>query len=126
MKYVLVTFNACSKNYCFKVDDSIELNVGDLVVCGSKTNFDLAVVEEVDHNPANPERITAWIVQKVDLVDYNKRMEAIKRKDAIEAVFNHRKELFEKRAEYTKLAEIDPVSKELLDEYNRLVFGFDL
>ncbi len=69
--FVKVIFNQYSKGYHYKTN--LDLKVGDLVVVKTPSEWKVVEVFQVncDVDEENSDIVYKWIVQKVDLANYN-------------------------------------------------------
>lgn len=116
MKYVNVRFLESFKEYVCKAMDNI--SVGDLVVVNiiDIDSFYLARVVSIE----KPSSTGKWVVQKVDLEEYTKKVELEKRIYKIKESIEDRRRKLDIREVYKLLATQDSEIKMLLEELEYL------
>lgn len=114
-KVVGVRFDSYGKIYEFHTD--LDLVAGDLVVCDNATGFTVGTVIGYKEGRSLARK---WIVQKVDLVSHNARLEREKKAANVRAKMELRRKKLEEREVYMLLAKEDEVMRELLAEYDQL------
>lgn len=112
----VVKFPNNFKKYDFRTD--IPLSIGDKVVVDTAMGAQIGTVQgfkdksEIAHK---------WVIQKLDLDAHEDRLALVKKKEAIKAEMEKRRqELVEDMAVYEALAETDPTMATLYKEYQKL------
>lgn len=117
-------YAATTQRYTFKAPTALELTEGSMVVVKSANGFGLAYVKEVYANTFENAEIankaTAWVVDKVDLTDYNQRTQEEQRRKWLIKQLNEKKSKMQDVIIYEALAERDIEAKKLLDELKLL------
>jgi uncharacterized membrane protein len=115
-KTIRVEFRGTNTLYDFR--SSLDLKTGDAVVCdtirGLVVGNVVAVLDTLTKNAVK------MIVDKVDMDNYNKRLEIEKRKRMIKDKMVERRKEIEEKIIYKTLAEVDPMMAKLLNEYEKL------
>jgi len=114
-----------TKKYFFKTTiDS--LKPGDYVIVDAKTGLNIVEVVRVYRRSLYSESINAfnrakaWVVDKINMEEHNKRIEATQRKKFIVTQLKERREQMEEIAIYKMLAKQDKEAAALLDELQQL------
>ena len=120
--------NVC-KSYSFKIDTSIEVVEGDLVVVEDSSGYNLVEVDAVytiqDSHKSNEafgafNAAKAWVVNKVDTTALNQRRDRTNRKKLILRKLEEAKEEMEETAIWEALASRNPQAKALLEQLKEL------
>ena len=123
-KYVAVRFQTSTFGevkfdsflYDYKVlDDSID--VGDLVVVETRYGYKVAEVAEV---LSSSKHAKSYVVQKIDLIDFNAAKVRAKRQAEIEAELKRRLEKENELEEYRRLVKLDKSTAALVEELLQL------
>lgn len=114
-KYVGVVFKNDSRVFDFKTD--MELQEGDTVVCHTEQGLSVgAVVVLLD----NSIKATKWVVDRVNLTGHQERLMREERKKQLIAQLRHNQKKLSEIEQFSKLAEMHPESKVLLEELKSL------
>lgn len=112
------------KTYVFKADLDLDLIKDDLVVVESNRGFGLCKVVSVTKNSIENHELalkaTAWVVDKVDTTNQDKRKEATKRREYLIKQLEEKKQQFQVTQMYELMAKVDPEAAKLLDELKLL------
>ncbi|RWM27882.1 MAG: hypothetical protein EOR77_30655 [Mesorhizobium sp.] len=95
------------------------VRVGDHVIVDSPYNG-YTCVKVVEILPSGSIKATKNVIQVVDDTEYKAQAERKRRAAEIEAQLDRRAKEFSKIQFFKKLAEIDPVAKDLVDELEKL------
>ena len=124
------------ESYKFRVSDSFEVKVGDVVIIDpkyrEKINLSLGVVdfiEQVDDDSIINNRVygdndkiyTPFFISTLALDEYVKVREKVARKNQLEKQLSEATKKLEKAAKYKALADLNPEWKPLYEEYVSLV-----
>lgn len=123
-KYVAVRFQTSnfeevkfdSLLYDYKVLDS-SIDVGDLVVVETRYGYKVAEVAEV---LSSSKLAKSYVVQKIDLTEFNAAKVRAKRQAEIEAELRRRLEKENELKEYRRLARLDKETADLVEELLQL------
>ncbi|MBR5320700.1 MAG: hypothetical protein IKU41_02545 [Clostridia bacterium] len=102
-----------------------DFNVGDIVVVSAKNSrFSIAKISAViEKDEAYIQRFEQEVVAKIDLSQWEARVENRKRMQELNDKMEKRAQELNKLAVFEMLAEKDPSLKSMLDEYKELVGG---
>ena len=123
-KYVAVRFQTSnfgevkfdSLLYDYKVLDS-SIDVGDLVVVETRYGYKVAEVAEV---LSSSRHAKSYVVQKIDLMEFNAAKVREKRQAEIEAELKRRSEEAKEIEEFKRLAKLDQSTAALVEELLQL------
>lgn len=122
--YVNVNFNVSSdfdlleksgRNYVYMCD--IDVKPGDFVVCETSGGFGVAVVIGGEFSSERTKLATAWIIQKIDIGEHNRKVAKEREKEEIKAKMILLKKQLEEEAIFAALAENNPEMAALLSKY---------
>lgn len=115
-KYCIVQFSSSCKQYTYMTD--LDLAPDDLVVVESPSDgfVVVKVVETRGLTPGQMSRATKWVVQKIDVTDYLKKVERAKIAQEVRNRLNARKDQLQELFIYKQLAESDPQMAKLLEQ----------
>jgi hypothetical protein len=99
--------------YHFK-HDIVDLVVGDTVVCDCTTGLAVGVVSSLNGEAGSS---TRWLVQRVDMLAHQNRMERVAKRLAIRKLMDDRRKQLEDEALYRMMAERDPEMAKLIVQY---------
>ena len=99
--------------------------VGDIVIVSAANNgFSIAKISAIiDRDEAQVKKFEREVVARVDLFDWETRVEKRKRMQELNGKMEKRAQELNKLAVFEMLAEKDPSLKVMLDEYKELVGG---
>ena len=102
-----------------------DLMVGDIVVVSAANNgFSIAKISAIiDKDDAQVKKFEREVVARVDLFNWEMRVEKRKRMQELNGKMEKRAQELNKLAIFEMLAEKDPSLKSMLDEYKELVGG---
>jgi DNA-binding transcriptional MerR regulator len=102
-----------------------DLMVGDIVVVSAANNgFSIAKISAIiDKDDAQVKKFEREVVARVDLFNWEMRVEKRKRMQELNGKMEKRAQELNKLAVFEMLAEKDPSLKSMLDEYKELVGG---
>lgn len=112
MKIAVIKFPDTTNKFDFFFDDPT-LCIGDQVVVDTQRG--LSIGEVIMFKDASS-RATAWVVQKVDLAAYNKRMEAFRKMKEVQMKLELCRKQLSDMVIYEQLAQSDPMMRQLLDD----------
>ena len=107
------------KIYTYKT--TLDLKVGDYVVVDPPQGLQVVRVCDIDVAPEKAPATLKYIVCKVDLEDYQKRLEQEKKLQELENAMKKKIDSFNKFAYYESYANMDEDFKKLFDEYKELI-----
>jgi hypothetical protein len=108
-----INYNSNETEYHFK-HDIIDLAIGDTVVCDCSTGLAVGVVSSLNGESKSS---TRWLVQRVDMVAHQVRMERVAKRLAIRKLMDDRRKQLEDEALYRMMAERDPEMAKLIVQY---------
>lgn len=116
--------NDRGNKWFFKADVSLNLGTNDLVVVESRNGYGICkVISKFENNLENAaivNKATAWVVDKVDTTNQDKRKEATKRREYLVKQLEEKKQQFQVTQMYELMAKVDPEAAKLLDELKLL------
>jgi hypothetical protein len=114
-----------TKEYYYWVPKSWNVNVFDFLVTNPRNNeYSVVRVIEVEGFTAlQRAKCTKWAVQKIDTTEHQKRMKMETVAQEIKAKLQQRKEEYEERMIYERLASEDPEIKALLARLDDIESG---
>lgn len=129
-KVILVAFtkatpdHTAEKEYAYFTDDPT-IRPGDWVLVAQRWNNDYRPAVAYVHksegvSQADINRATNWIVGKIDLSSYKRRMEEQAKITEIRNQLRQRRAEMEDMAFFQQMAKVDPVVAGLLSELNKL------
>ena len=101
----------------------MDLKVGDTVVYDSGDKTYLHVGTVVNTDPDAYTAATTWIVDTVDLESHNERIRKAKAAQKLLTKLNAKKKQFQDIELLRLIAATDPETKEMLEEYTKLIGG---
>ena len=109
-----------TKVYVYKCSNKLDVQKDDVVVVENKTGLVLGRVSEVyEDNISNAHLskvATAWVVDRVDITEQNKRRVATERREYVLNKLQEKQKQVETIKMYEYLANVDPEAKGLLEE----------
>lgn len=116
--------NDRGNKWFFKADVSLNLDTYDLVVVESRNGYGICkVISKFENNLENAaivNKATAWVVDKIDTTNQDKRKEATKRREYLVKQLEEKKQQFQVIQMYELMAKSDPEAAKLLDELKLL------
>ena len=123
--YELNTSDPLIQEYSFKT--TLNLVEGDMVAVESSSGYGLCRVTKASVHKSLDKAIVdrfnqakAWVIDKIDMLQHEKRREATERKKFIMKELEERKAAVEEKAIYKMLAETDPEAAKLLVELEKM------
>ena len=127
-KYCLVRFmknqfsedkELSDKEYSYH---TMELNLkrGDYVVVQTKYGIGIGVFEKYTSSKENISRATSWVVEKVDLDEFEKKLATYEKKQAL---IEQMRQVYESSAEleiFKQLSQSSPIMKDLYEQFINL------
>ena len=109
-----------TKVYVYKCSNKLDVQKDDVVVVENKTGLVLGRVSEIyEDNISNAHLskvATAWVVDRVDITEQNKRRVATERREYVLNKLQEKQKQVETIKMYEYLADVDPEAKGLLEE----------
>lgn len=109
-----------TKVYVYKCSNKLDVQKDDVVVVENKTGLVLGRVSEIYKDNISNAHLskvaTAWVVDRVDITEQNKRRVATERREYVLNKLQEKQKQVETIKMYEYLANIDPEAKGLLEE----------
>jgi hypothetical protein len=115
-----------STEYDFKYEcEVIDIKKGDKVIVESRNGLGIATVQTVIRLAVGEKyaKATAWVVQRINLEEHNRRKFREKEAKKLKAKLDERRKQVEESLVYNMLAQNDPEFAKMLSEYARLTNG---